>query len=116
METNINIDDQIYRAASRKASREGKTIDDIVDNALRDFLAQPPYELRVISIKEALEELKSKSAEDTEGEDPDKPERPKFELPTFRGNGVRPGIDIDNRRTLYDFLDDDYERLRRKGR
>ena len=117
METNINIDEELYRAASQKAANEGVSISDVVEKALREFLAKPPYELRVISIREALEELKSKSAGDTEEESQDKQGRPKFELPVFRGGkGPMPGVNIDSRRELYDFLDDDYERLRRKGR
>ena len=72
METNITIDDQLYRAAIRKASQEGKTLTDVIEVALREFLAKPgPYKLRWL---------------------------------TMRGE-LMPGVNIDDRKSLYDIMD-----------
>ena len=101
METNISIDEKLYEAASLKASKEGVTINHVVERALREFLAQPEHP----------------PSRDAQGEPPAKPEPYKSNLPVFRGGkGPMPGVNINSRRELYDFLDDDYERLRRKGR
>lgn len=78
METNITIDEELYRAASLKASREGVAISDVVEKALREFLGKP--------------------------EPPPKSEPYKLQWRTMRGE-LMPGVNIDDRKSLYDIMD-----------
>ena len=77
--TTINVDDQLLADAKRLARESGKTLTAVIEDALRERLAR-----RTASGQRA----------DT------------FRLQTFTGNGVQPGVDLDNSAALRDLMDD----------
>ena len=79
MRTTINLDDELLAEAKRLAERMGKTLTAVVDDALRERLARS-------------------------GASCQRPEA--FRLHTFTGNGLQPGIDLDNSASLRDLMDD----------
>ena len=76
MRTTISIDDQVFRDAKRQAAEEGRTLGDLVTEALRARLAlrQP------------------------------KEEKP-WEPVTYGKGGTLPGIDITNNAAVRDVMD-----------
>lgn len=83
--TTIRLDDELMAAAKRRALADGKTLTALIEGALREVVAR-------------------------EAAAP----RPPVELPTFRGEGIRPGIDLDDNAALREIMDRDVpvERLR----
>lgn len=79
MRTTLNIDDQVLAEAKVLAHRSGTTLTAVVEDALRERLAR---------------RAPSKQSADT------------FRLPVFTGNGVQPGVDLDNSVALRDLMDD----------
>ncbi len=77
MRTTVSIDDEVFRSAKRRAADEGRTLGDLITEALRARLAQRPG-------KEA------------------KP----FEPVTFGEGGTLPGIDITNNAAVRDAMDE----------
>ncbi len=75
--TTIRIDDGLYRRAKSHAARTGRSVSEIIEDAVRDTLDRRP--------------------------DPDSP---LDELPVFGGSGVRPGVDLTDRAALDDLMDD----------
>ena len=85
MRTTISIHDELLASAKLRARERGKTLGQLVEDALRREL----------------------SADD---EIVDRPP-----VPIFRGgNGLRPGVDITSNRALYELLDEGvpFEKLR----
>ncbi len=78
MRTTIDLDDQVLREAKRVAQEKGVTLTSFIDDALRERLARRGT--------------------------PAKPEE-RFRLHTFKGNGLQPGIDLDNSAGLRDVMD-----------
>ena len=78
MRTTIRIDDTLYRATKLRAAATGRTVGEIIEDALRAALAGRPPE--------------------TSAQEP---------LPVFGGSGVMPGVDLGDSRRLADLLDDD---------
>lgn len=78
MRTTLNLDDRIVEAAKRHAAREGTTLTEVIDRALRQFLAQ---QRRGVAGQFRLE------------------------LHT-RNIQVLPGVDLEDRDALYDLLED----------
>jgi hypothetical protein len=76
MRTIINIDDDLHRRAKAYAANIGKSLTALVEEALRIRLARPAIRKR--------------------GE---------VRLPTFRGDGLNPGVSLDDMDTVYDRLD-----------
>ena len=76
MRTIINIDDGLHRRAKAYAARLGTTLTALVEEALRARLAHPAR--------------RGRSA---------------VALPTFRGDGLQPGITLDDMDGVYDRLD-----------
>ena len=75
MRTTLDIDDQIYRAAKIKAAQEGKTLTRIVEEALSEHL------------------------------NPARQEKPfRLRWVTERGE-LMPGVNIDDRKSLYDIME-----------
>ena len=71
MRTTIDVNDELLRAVKARAARERRTLKEIVEQALREFLAGP-------------------------GLGPaDAPP-----IPSFRGRGVRPGVDLTDNAAL----------------
>lgn len=75
MRTTVNIDDELLRRARERAAQTGRSLGDVVDDALRVLLAE-----RV-------------------------PERGAVELPRFGGSGLRPGIDLEDKEALAELLE-----------
>lgn len=77
MRTTIRIDEDLYRQAKAAASSEGRPVSQLIEDAVRTAL-QP--------------------RRDT----PDNVE----DLPVFGGSGLLPGVDLDDRRSLLDLMDE----------
>ena len=77
MRTTISIDDELYRAVKEQAARSGRTIGEIIEDAVRRSL--------------------SRLREQTGG--------PLPPLPTYGGSGVLPGVDLTSNAALRDVMD-----------
>lgn len=87
MRTTLAIDDELLRAAKRRAQARGVTLGAVVEAALRRELSSPPDGAGV----------------------------PRPPLPVFEGgSGPRPGLDLTSNRALHEALDAeiDLDRLR----
>lgn len=75
MRTTIRIDDDLYRRAKAAAAKSGRTVGELIEDAVRDALepAVPTSETRP--------------------------------LPRFGGSGVHPGVDLTDPRSLRDLMD-----------
>ena len=76
MRTTIDIDDQLLLYANHKAVKQGCTIKQILEDALRDFFSHQPSRPDLVSLE------------------------------TFSGAGLKPGVNLDNSRSLSDIMDD----------
>ena len=76
MRTTISIHDDLLAEAKRVASATGRTLSEVVEDSLREALSRRTQAGR----------------------------RP-FSMPTFRGGGVRPGVDLDDSAALLDLMD-----------
>ena len=78
MRTTIRLDDDLLADAKAVAARTGKTLADVIEDALRESLARRRA-----------------------GRGP----RRKLRLPIVNGKGVRPGIDLDDSAALVDAME-----------
>ena len=76
MRTTLNLDDQLLISAKHRALEEKVSLARVIENALRESLAKPG------AMREAIR------------------------LITASGPGVKPGVDLDNGRSLRDIMDD----------
>ncbi len=76
MRTTLNLDDQLLKSAKHRAVEERVSLARVIESSLREFL--------------------SKSRE----------KREPIRLVTASGPGVKPGVDLDNGRSLLDIMDD----------
>lgn len=77
MRTTISIDDALYRELKARAGSSGRTVSDLVEDAVRDSLRAPERPATVPG------------------------------LPVFRGRiGLRPGIDLDDNAGLRAIMDE----------
>jgi hypothetical protein len=76
MRTTVKIDDQLLAEVKAQAARSGRTLNEVVEDALRESLAR-----RDRSVREAA-----------------------VELPTFSGR-PRPGVDLDDTSALLDLME-----------
>ncbi len=74
--TTIRIDDNLYRRAKASAARQGVTVGQLIEDAVRAALRPLP-----------------RDADDLP------------ELPTFGHGGVLPGVDLDDAKSLRDVMD-----------
>ena len=77
MRTTVRLDDDLLRQAKALAARTGRTLTAVIEDGLREALARHRR----------------------------RQERPPVTLPTFKGNGLRPGVDLDDTAGLLDILD-----------
>jgi hypothetical protein len=77
MRTTIRIDEALLREAKEKAARTGKSLTALIEDALRESLARQP----------------------------DAAAREPVRLITAGGNGLRPGIDLDDSASLLDIME-----------
>lgn len=71
------MDEDLYRRAKAAASREGRPVSQLIEDAVRAAL-QP----------------RRGGSDDVE------------DLPVFGGSGLLPGVDLDDRRSLLDLMDE----------
>ena len=76
MRTTLNLDDRLYRAAKIRATSEGMTVTQVIQEALKEFLHRP-------------NQTRSKY---------------KLRWPTQKGQ-LLPGVNPDDRTSLYDAMD-----------
>jgi predicted transcriptional regulator len=79
MRTTVRLDDDLLRQAKAVAARTGRTLTQVIEEALRESLARA-------------------------GHAADLQER--VELPTFAGRGVQPGVDLDSSEALLELMDE----------
>jgi hypothetical protein len=77
MRTTIRLDDQLLRDAKAVAAQTGRTLTEVIEDALRESLSR-----------------RKKGGS-----------RKQVILPTFRGNGLLPGVDLDDSAALLDLMD-----------
>jgi hypothetical protein len=76
MRTTIRIDDQLLREAKQLAARTGRTLTAVFEDALRETLNRQR-----------------------------RPAARTVDFPTFRGNGLQPGVDLDDSAALLELMD-----------
>lgn len=76
MRTTIRLDDTLLRRAKAAAAASGRSLNDLIVDAVRAALAPRPSPARV------------------------------SELPTYRGHGLRAGVDLDASAALLDLMDE----------
>ncbi len=79
MRTTIRLDDRLLGEAKREASRSGMTLTAMFEEALRAHLARVAMAARP---------------------------REHVRLPTFRGDGLAPGVDLDDSAALLDYMEE----------
>lgn len=77
MRTTIRLDDALLAEAKQLAARTGRTLTSVIEEALRESLAQRRR----------------------------RPQRAPVELPTDGEGGVRPGVDLDDSASLLDLME-----------
>jgi hypothetical protein len=77
MRTTVRLDDHLLREAKRLAARSGRTLTAVLEDALREMLARRQAPAN----------------------------RGRVALPTFRGAGLRPGVDLDDSAALLDVME-----------
>jgi len=77
--TTVRIDDALFAELKAEAARSGRTLAQVIEDALRESLAR------------------RRSA----GE-----RRRPADLPTFRGRGLQPGVDLDSTAQLLELMDE----------
>lgn len=76
MRTTIRLDEELLRDAKRAAVERGTTLTAVIEDALRRALT-PGAVASVVDV----------------------------EIPTFRGDGLQPGVDLDDTASLLDLMD-----------
>jgi hypothetical protein len=77
MRTMVTLDDELHRKAKTYAARHATTLKALIEEALRMRLLQKPDSAR----------------------------RRRVSLPSFCGDGLQPGISLDDMSTVYDRMD-----------
>jgi hypothetical protein len=77
MRTTLRLDEHLLAEAKKYAAASGRTLTAVVEDALRDALARRPSGAK----------------------------RPRVRLKTFRGNGLRPGVDLDDSAALLETME-----------
>ena len=75
MRTTVKIDDRLLLEAKTRAARSGRTLNEVVEDALREAFARRAGAGR------------------------------RVDLPVFRGGRVMPGVDLDDGAALLDLMD-----------
>jgi hypothetical protein len=77
MRTTVRLDDELFRRTKALAAQTGRTLTAVIEDALREALARP---------------------RGSRGRRP-------VALPTFKGKGFQPGIDLDDSAGLLEVMD-----------
>lgn len=78
MRTTIRIDEALYREAKATAAQTGRTVSDVIEDAVRESLRRSDDEPREAA-----------------------------PLPTFGGTGVMPGVDLTSNAAVRQAMDDE---------
>jgi hypothetical protein len=78
MRTTIRMDDELLRQAKEYAASTGTTLTRVIENAVRQLLARR----QVSKVREPVR------------------------LPTFTGDGLQPGVDLDDTAALLDLMNE----------
>jgi hypothetical protein len=78
MRTTLNLDEQLLRELKAKAAREGRTLTSVIEDALRVALSQTPAEASLSGT---------------------------FQVQPFAGDGLAPGVDLDDSANLLEVMD-----------
>ncbi|RLJ20398.1 DUF2191 domain-containing protein [bacterium endosymbiont of Escarpia laminata] len=76
MRTTLNLDNQLLISAKHRAVEQGVSLSQVIENALRQSFSKTNVERKVVR------------------------------LVTSSGSGVKPGVDLDNGKSLLDIMDD----------
>ncbi len=76
MRTTVRLDEDLLQAAKQHAVESGKTLTAVLEHALRESLARRTVQARARPVR----------------------------LKTFKGGGVRPGVDLDDGASLLDLM------------
>ena len=76
MRTTVDLPDDLLGEAKERAAREGRTLSDVVGDAVRSSFARSAVA-----------------------------EREQVQLPTFAGEGLQPGVDLDDSAALLDLME-----------
>jgi hypothetical protein len=79
MRTTVRLEEQLLAEAKQLAARTGRTLTAVIEDALRQAIAQ------------ARQARRTSDAVD---------------LPTFRGTGLQPGVDLDDTAALLDLMEE----------
>lgn len=79
MRTTIRLDDELLTQAKQVAAQSGRTLNAVIEDALRESLART-----------------AKPAK-----------RTRIRLPVFKGRGLQPGVDLDSAAALLELMDGD---------
>ena len=77
MRTTIRLDDELLAQAKQLAAQSGRTLTAVIEDALREALARRQQAQK----------------------------RPRVRLPTFAGQGLLPGVDLDDSASLLDLME-----------
>jgi plasmid stability protein len=78
MRTTVDLPDDLLSEARARAAREGRSLSDVVGDAVRSSFARTATA-----------------------------DRAQVELPTFDGGGLQPGVDLDDSSALLDTMESD---------
>lgn len=78
MRTTVRLNDDLLRKTRALAAETGRTLTAVIEDALREALARARARRK----------------------------RPRVALPTFRGQGLQPGVDLDDSAGLLDVMND----------
>ena len=81
MRTTVRLPDDLMRQVKRLAAETDRTLTQLIEDSLREALARAR---RRVSREE------------------------RFSMPTFRGTGLAPGVDLDDTASLLDLMDEDH--------
>ena len=84
MRTTIRLDDGLLREAKRRAAETGTTLGAVIEDAVRDSFSRRGRPARTRPIA----------------------------LPTYRGRGLQPGVDLDDTASLMQLMEDDAQVIR----
>jgi predicted transcriptional regulator len=84
--TTVQLDPQLVAEAKKAAAASGRTLDAVIEDALRETLDRRTARRSV----------------------------PAGEIPTFRGRGLQPGVDLDNSAALLELMENDRDSRRRQ--
>ena len=77
MKTTLDLDDELIKAVKKEAAESGRTMTEIIEQSLRETLVHPRASTKPYRMR----------------------------LPTAKGR-LLPGVDINDRKAMYDLMDD----------